>query len=200
MMAFGSVGTRIVFTAKVSCAQGEIPFWWDRNALCPFFCTANSGERSGHRRNAVGCDELSASRGVMMRRDLYRIKNAQFGATMFAANARMLPQHQTIKKRPRRSVTFYEVMTCWKRLRKGLASLMRPDDAASNRVRCGGSRYAAVPTQTAAIIAALRARRHYTSDFRTGFPAPLAAFKHKNHRAEAPICQGRNGRETDMRA
>jgi hypothetical protein len=28
----------------------------------------------------------------------------------------------------------------------------------------------------------------------------LAAFERKNHRAEAPICQGQKGRETDMRA
>jgi hypothetical protein len=40
-------------------------------------------------------------------------------------------------------------------------------------------------------IAALRARRHCTSAFRTDLPALLAAFEHKNHRAEAPICQGR---------
>jgi hypothetical protein len=78
MMTFGSVGTRIVFTAKVSCAQGEIPFRSDRNALCPFFCTANSDERPLRRWNPVGCDDMRASRDwFMMRRDLYRIKNAQ---------------------------------------------------------------------------------------------------------------------------
>jgi hypothetical protein len=36
----------------------------------------------------------------------------------------------------------------------GLASLMRPDEAASDHVRCGISRYAVAPTQAAAIIAA----------------------------------------------
>jgi hypothetical protein len=71
----------------------------------------------------------------------------------------------------------------------GLASLMRPDEAASDHVRCGMSRYAVAPTQAAAIIAALRARRHCTSEFRTGFPALMAAFEQQNHRADPPGCQ-----------
>jgi hypothetical protein len=66
---------------------------------------------------------------------------------------------------------------------------MRPDDAASDHVRCGRSRYAIAPTQAAAIIAALRARRHCTSEFRAGLPALLAAFERLNHRADAVGCQ-----------
>ena len=52
----------------------------------------------------------------------------------------------------------------------GLASLMRPKNAASDHVRCGRSRYATAPTQAAAIIAALRARWHFTSEFCAGCP------------------------------
>ena len=49
--------------------------------------------------------------------------------------------------------------TCRKRPGRGLASLMRPQEAASDAVR-GESRYAAAPTRTAAVIAAFRARWH----------------------------------------
>lgn len=47
---------------------------------------------------------------------------------------------------------------------------MRPSNAASDYIRCGRSRYAAAPTQAAAIIAALRARWHFTSEFCAGCP------------------------------
>jgi hypothetical protein len=36
----------------------------------------------------------------MMRRDLYRIKNAPFSAAVFAVNTEMLAQQQTIKNAP----------------------------------------------------------------------------------------------------
>lgn len=70
------------------------------------------------------------------------------------------------KKRPRGSVNHFAEKTSRKQLKWGLASLMRPDDAAPDHVRCGVSRYIIAPTQATTIVAALRARWHYTSDFR----------------------------------
>ena len=81
------------------------------------------------------------------------------------------------KKRPRRSVMHHHRNDTPEAAKVGLASLMRPDEAASDHVRCGMSRYAVAPTQAAAIIAALRARRHCTSEFPHRFPGTYGCVR-----------------------
>ena len=80
----------------------------------------------------------------------------------------------------------------------GLASLMWPDNAASDHVRCGRSRYATAPTQAAAIIAALRARWHFTSDFCAGCPTLRRAKSSLRCGSLSSICRNISSRRAEV--